>query len=122
MADLAHVVGEDLQLAGTGDLAVVKADQETKQRILHRLLTGIATYIWQLSYGAGLPGLIGTVASQQQITAIIKAQLVFEAAVSTTPEPQVVLSTGSPGVVLAEITYTDAVSGNSQILTLPIGG
>ncbi len=122
MADLAHVVGEDLQLAGTGDLAVVTADLETQQRVLHRLLTGAATYIWQLSYGAGLPGLIGTVASQQQITAIIKAQMAYEATVSATPEPQVVLSVSSPGVVLATITYTDAVSGNSQILTLPIGG
>ena len=122
MADPAHVMGEDLQLASTGDLAVVTADQETQQRVLHRLLTGAATYIWQPSYGAGLPGLIGTVASQQQIAAIIKAQMVLEAAVSATPEPRIVLSVGSPGVVLAAINYTDAVSGNSQTLTLPIGG
>ncbi len=122
MADLAHVMGEDLQLAGTGDLAVVTADQETQQRVLHRLLTGAATYIWQPSYGAGLPGLIGTVASQQQIAAIIKAQMALEATVSATPEPQIVLSVGSPGVVLAAINYTDAVSGSSQTLTLPIGG
>ena len=122
MADLAHVMGEDLQLAGNGDLAVVMADQETQQRVLHRLLTGAGTYIWQLAYGAGLPGLIGTVASQQQIAAIIKAQMAYEAAVSATPEPRVVLSNGSLGVVLAEITYTDALSGGSQTLTLPIGG
>ena len=122
MADLAHVMGEDLQLAGTGDLAIVTADQQTQQRVLHRLLTGAGTYIWQLTYGAGLPGLIGTVASQQQIAAIIKAQMAYEAAVSAAPEPQVVLSNGSLGVVLAEITYTDALSGGSQTLTLPIGG
>ena len=122
MADLAHVMGEDLQLAGTGDLAVVSADQETEQRVLHRLLTGAATYIWQSSYGAGLPGLIGTVASQQQIAAIIKAQIALEATVSATPEPQILLSVGSPGVVLAAISYTDAVSGSSRTLTLPIGG
>ena len=122
MADLAHVMGEDLQLAGTGDLGLVTADQETQQRVLHRLLTGAATYIWQPPYGAGLPGLIGTVASQQQIAAIIKAQMALEAMVSATPEPQIVLSVGSPGVVLAAINYTDAVSGSSQTLTLPIGG
>ena len=115
-------MGEDLQLAGTGDLAVVTADQETRQRVLHRLLTGAGTYIWQLAYGAGLPGLIGTVASQQQIAAIIRAQMAYEPAVSATPEPQVVLSNGPLGVVLAEITYTDALSGGSQTLTLTIGG
>ena len=122
MADLAHVMGADLQLSATGDLAVVTTDQETQQRVLHRLLTGATTYIWQPSYGAGLPSLIGTVASQQQIAAIIKAQMALETTVSATPEPQVVLSSGSPGVVLATITYTDVMSRGSQTLTLPIGG
>ena len=122
MADLAHVMGEDLQLGASGDLAVVDGDGETQQRVLHRLLTGPSTYIWQLSYGAGLPALVGSVASQQRIGAIIRAQIAYEASVSATPEPRVTLSAGSLGVVTAVIAYTDAGSGNNQILTLPIGG
>lgn len=122
MADLAHVVGQDLQLSASGDLLLVDTVAETQQRVLHRLLTSSGSYIWQPGYGAGLPGLIGSVASQQQVAAIIRAQIAYEPAVSATPEPQVVLATGGAGVVAATITYTDAVSGGSQILTLPMGG
>lgn len=122
MADLAHVIGGDLQLGSSGDLAIVDGDDQTQQRVLHRLLTSQGSYIWQLSYGAGLPGLVGTVASMQQIVAIIRAQMGYEAAVATTPEPSVVLTGGQIGEVSATITYTDASSGLSQVLTLPIGG
>lgn len=122
MADLAHIIGGDLQLGPSGDLWLVDGDDETQQRVLHRLLTGPGTYIWQLSYGAGLPGLVGAVASTQQIAAIIRAQMSYEASVAVTPEPSVVLAGGRIGEVSAAITYTDATSGLSQVLTLPIGG
>ncbi len=121
VTDVAHVVGQDLQLGPTGDLALVDGDGETQQRVLHRLLTSAGTYIWQLSYGAGLPGLIGSVASQQQITAIIRAQMGYEPSVAPSPEPQVALASGAVGEISATITYTDSVSGSIQILILPIG-
>lgn len=121
MTDLAHVVGSDLQLSSSGDLAIISGDDQTQQRLLHRLLTSAGTYIWQLSYGAGLPSLIGSVASQQQITAIIRAQMRLEAAVLAIPEPSVILTSGQIGEVSATISYTDAVSGNEQILALSIG-
>ena len=122
MADLAHVIGGDLQLGPSGDLAIVRDDDQTQQRVLHRLLTSPGSYIWQLSYGAGLPGLVGTVASTQQIAAIIRAQMGYEASVAATPEPLVILTGGQIGEVSATISYTDATSGLIQILTLPIGG
>ena len=121
MADLAHVMGQDLQLGPAGDLAIIDGDLETQQRVLHRLLTSTGTYIWQLSYGAGLPALGGTIASQQQIAAIIRAQMAYESSVASSPEPQVVLTSGTITEVSATITYTDSVSGQVQTLTLPIG-
>ena len=121
MADLAHVMGQDLQLGSTGDLAVIDGNLETQQRVLHRLLTSTGTYIWQLSYGAGLPALVGSIASRQQIAAIIRAQMAYESSVASSPEPQVVLTSGTITEVNATITYTDSVSGQNQILTLPIG-
>lgn len=121
MADVAHIIGGDLQLGPTGDLALVAGDEETQQRVLHRLLTSAGTYIWQLEYGAGLPGLIGSVVSQQQVAAIIRAQLGFEAAVAADPEPEVSLSGGLLGAVSATISYTSSVSTNNQVLILPIG-
>ena len=122
MADLAHGFGADLQIGPSGDLALVTDDLETQQRVLHRLLTSQQTYIWQLTYGAGLPGLVGGIASQQRIAAIIRAQMAYEASVAVTPEPTVVLTAEGFGVVSAIITYTDAISGNAQVLSLPIGG
>lgn len=122
VADLAHTVGSDLQLGPSGDLALVSGDPQTQQRVLHRLLTSPGSYIWQLTYGAGLPGLVGAVASTQQIAAIIRAQVGYEASVAATPEPSVVLTGGQLGEVNATISYTDAISGLSQVLTLPIGG
>ena len=121
MADVAHVMGQDLQLSATGDLAMVDGDAQTQQRVLHRLLTSMGTYIWQLSYGASLPALVGSVASRQQIAAIIRAQMAYESSVAPSPEPQVVLTSGTITEVSATITYTDSVSGRTQILTLPIG-
>ena len=121
MADVAHVIGQDLQLGPTGDLAVVDGSAETQQRVLHRLLTSAGTYIWQLSYGAGLPALVGSVASLQQIAAIIRAQMAYEPSVALSPEPQVTLTNVVLTEVSATITYTDNESGSIQILTLPIG-
>lgn len=121
MSDLAHVFGEDLQLGLAGDLALVAGPAETQQRVLHRLLTSAGTYIWQLSYGASLPTLVGSVVSQQQVAAIIRAQMKYEAAVAVSPEPEVILSTGILGVTSAAIKYMDNDSGISQVLALPIG-
>lgn len=122
MADLAHVIGEDLQLGPSGDLALVTADAETQQRILHRLLTSPGTYIWQLSYGAGLPALIGSTVSQQQVAAVIRAQLGYEASVATTPEPEVSVSDGLFGEINTTIIYTEKSTGINQALTLSTGG
>ena len=121
MADIAHVIGQDLQVGPTGDLAVVDGDAETQQRVLHRLLTSAGTYIWQLPYGAGLPALVGSVASQQQITAIIRAQMAFEPSVAPLPEPQVTLVSGGVGKISVTINYTSNYSNVAQTLTLPIG-
>lgn len=121
MADVAHVMGQDLQLSTTGDLLLVDADAETQQRVLHRLLTSAGTYIWQLSYGAGLPALVGSVASRQQITAIIRAQMAYEASVASSPEPQIVLEGDVINEISATITYTDDGTRQVQTLTLPIG-
>ncbi len=121
MADVAHVVGQDLQLGPTGDLALVDGSDETQQRVLHRLLTSAGTYIWQLSYGAGLPALVGSVASRQQIAAIIRAQMAYEPSVALSPEPQAIVTSADVAEVTATITYTDNESGSIQTLTLPIG-
>lgn len=122
MADLAHVIGQDLQLTPSGDLAVVTSIGETQQRVLHRLLTGSGSYIWHLSYGAGLPALVGSVVSQQQVNAIIVAQMAYEPSVAPLPEPNVTVQIGNLSDVSVRITFTDATLKTLQTLNLPMDG
>lgn len=122
MADIAHVVGSDLAVGPTGDLAVVDLADWTQQRVLRRLLTNPGGYIWQLTYGAGLPIMVGTTVSVQQTAAIIRRQIGLEAAVSQQPEPVVVMQGGPSGTVFATVTYQDAQTGVSQNLDIPGAG
>ena len=119
MADLAHSVGSDLMISSTGDLAVVDLTKWTQQRILRRLLTNAGDYIWQLNYGAGLPGMIGATASAQQIAAVIRRQIGLEIAVSRNPEPKVLLQIEQMETIFATVTYQDAQTATSQTLSVP---
>lgn len=119
MADLAHLVGSDLMISSTGDLAVVDLADWTQQRILRRLLTNAGDYIWQLTYGAGLPGMVGATTSAQQIAAIIRRQIGLETAVSRYPEPKVLLQIEQTETVFATVTYQDAQTATSQTLSVP---
>ena len=59
MTDAAHYFGSDLQFSANGDLLVADGLDESQQRILRRLLTNLKDYLWQPTYGAGLPSYIG---------------------------------------------------------------
>ena len=119
MADIAHVVGCDLTIGPTGDLATVAQDTWTQQRILRRLLTNPGGYIWQLSYGAGLPGMVGASLSGQRLVAIMRQQVGLETAVAVQPEPQITLQTDPTGNAFATVVYEDARSGSVQTITVP---
>lgn len=122
MADIAHVVGGDLQLSSSGDLAIVDQAAWTEQRVLRRLLTNPQAYIWQLSYGAGLAALIGATASVQQIAALIRSQLALEAAVEAQPEPVIAIGKGMAGEAFATISYRDATTGAGASIAIPGAG
>lgn len=119
MADIAHVVGSDLTVGPTGDLATVDLSDWTQQRILRRLLTNAGGYIWQLPYGAGLPAMVGSTVSAQQIAAKIRKQMSLETAVSRQPEPRIAIQSNQPGIVFATISYNDVLTGTSQTLNIP---
>lgn len=121
MADIAHVWGQDLQLGPTGDLATVADDNETQQRILHRLLTNVGDYIWQLAYGAGLPAMVGQTVNGPAIAAIVRQQLLLEITVAVSPEPSITATYTTDGTVTLSIVYADAATGATQVLTLPVG-
>lgn len=119
MADLSQYFGSDLALSATGDLLAADGLEQSKQRILRRLLTNPGDYLWQPGYGAGLPSYIGRPLDQAALTALIKAQMYQEASVSHDPEPAVTLQ-AIPNGVSAQIAYTYAQSGQPAFLSFDV--
>jgi hypothetical protein len=89
MADCFHYIGSDLQFGSNGDLQTVDSVQESQQRILRRLLTNPEDYIWQPTYGAGLPAQIGQVTDQAAVESLITTKMYLETSVVQNPQPQV---------------------------------
>jgi phage baseplate assembly protein W len=121
MADISHIFGSDISLGPTGDLAFVSVPAVTLQRLLRRLLTNPGAYFWNVDYGSGLPAMVGTPANLQAITAIVRSQLSKESAVSQSPAPTVSVGTDNNGTVSLSIAYADAATGQTQVLSVPLG-
>jgi len=122
MADLYHNFGGDLVLGATGDLLATQ-DQttETTQRLLRRLLTPQGDYIWELPFGAGLPQQVGLPTAETAIRNAIRAQIFQDSGVAKIPEPVITFTRDTTGLAVANISYTDAVTGQTQQILLPLG-
>ena len=121
MPDLSHAFGEDLAVGPTGDLALVSGAERGRQRVLRRLLTNPGDYIFQPAYGAGLARFVGRPVSAAQIRAVVRSQIFKERAVARSPEPDIAVDAGADGRVFVAIRYADAQSGETQLLSFPVG-
>ena len=77
-------------------------------------------YIWQLAYGAGLPGMIGQPANLDRINGIARGQMLQESGVARTPAPTCTTVSDGIGGVFLSIKYTDANSGAQQVASFKI--
>jgi phage baseplate assembly protein W len=118
MGDISHFYGADIDLSAGGDFLYI-AD-ETQQHVIKRLLTAAGADIWNLTYGAGLGRFVGQPINLSAITNAILSQIFQEASVAQLPNPTVT-ATQSGTVITVTIAYTDATTGQGQILTLPLG-
>jgi hypothetical protein len=122
LADAYHYFGNDLIISASGDILVTSnSDTETTQRVLRRLLTNPGQYIWNLSYGAGIPARVGTPTAATAISAIITQQMQLEAGVAQSPPPTVSVTATATGYMFANVSYTDAVTQITVPVTLPTG-
>jgi hypothetical protein len=119
--DIAHWYGSDLTAAASGDLAVASGDTETQQRLVRRLMTSPGDYAQHSTYGAGIGRFVGQPTNVGQISGIIKRQMRAERAISQNPPPIVTVTSDDAGVLTANIQYTSALTGDAQVLTLPLG-
>lgn len=110
MPDVYHEFGSDLALSASGDILTTDGTQLGQQRVLRRLLTNPGDYIWQLPYGAGIAGFVGSPTNIPRIAAVIKTQMYREAIVSRNPAPSVAVSGSLDGSVTASIRYADAIA------------
>ncbi len=122
MPDIWHQFGSDLLASAAGDITVVSEPTLGQQRVLRRLLTNPGDYIWQLDYGAGLAQFVGQPVDVARIQGVIRGQIFQEAAVARSPEPQIEVQAGESGEVFVTIVYTDAPSGQTQVLGFSVGG
>lgn len=120
MADCAHWVGSDLSVDQTGDLATVDGPEYGTQRLLRRFITVAGVYIWELSYGAGLPLYVGRKENDSAIKAIIMSQAFLEDCVSRSPAPTVSLLPILNGVNVT-FSYIDAYTGKEISLSFDVG-
>jgi hypothetical protein len=119
MADLFHWFGSDLVASPNGDLQTIEGTVKGQQAVLRRLLTIAGTYIWEITYGAGLPAYLGNTTDAKTLQGIIRAQLYFEASVSQNPIPVINVTpiTGGFNIV---IQYVDAASGAPAVLAFNV--
>jgi phage baseplate assembly protein W len=121
MPDIWHQFGSDLVAGAGGDLLTVVGTTWGQQRVLRRLLTNPGDYIWQPEYGAGLAQFIGQPVDVPAIRGVIRGQIFLEAAVARSPEPQIDVQAGTDGAVFVSVIYTDATSGQTQMLSFSVG-
>jgi phage baseplate assembly protein W len=121
MSDLHHDVGSDLIIGATGDLDLVSDDEAARERVLRRLLTTRGAYIWQLDYGGGLPGLVGSVVNTGLIQSMVRQQMLLEPAVARQPLPAVAVTAQPGGTVSLTIDYASAATGATQRSSIELG-
>lgn len=125
--DIYHYFGNDLVVSATGDLLVADDTTTGQQNVLRRLLTNpadsdageVSDYLWHPEYGAGVRKIVGSTKDAAAIRAVIRGQILLEAAVSPTPEPVISVDTFLGGVSVT-IQYNDARTGEAKVLAFDI--
>ncbi len=126
MADIFHWWGNDLTFGATGDLLPVDGTVRGEQRVVRRLLTNPAAngvsgdYLWHQDYGCGLPRFVGQPADVPAISALIRSQILMEAAVAPDPAPVITVTPILPSGLYVVIQYVDAPSQEPVLLGFDI--
>ena len=122
ISDLNHFWGNDLSPSASGDLSTVQGTLLGQQRVLRRLLTNPGDYIFQPTYGAGLPRLVGQPLDVSAVVGLIRSQILLVSAVAQVPAPQITvtqLAADATGLSVS-IAYNDAPSNTPTVLSFNV--
>lgn len=121
MADISHQWGEDIRLGATDDLLLATGSEETRQRVLRRLLSNEMDLLFHPTYGAGLPRKVGETTKAANLEPTIRRQMFSEAGVQQEPPPNIKATPFFGGVTVA-ISYQDAVTQEAVGIGFTIEG
>lgn len=123
MADFHHIYGQDLQLSAVGGVLLLASGTESiQQRVIRRLLTVEGDHLFAPEGWAGLPTFIGQPASARRIRAAILKAMRSEAGVDQSKPITVEIEIDPiTSTTKALVKYSDRVSANQSLLTIPIG-
>lgn len=105
LADVSHYWGQDVATGSTGDFARAQRALLSKQRVFRRLLTNPGDYLFEPTYGAGLPAMVGTLVTPAAVKAVVAKQMRLEPSVSQTPAPTIDVASAL-GAISVKIGYT----------------
>jgi hypothetical protein len=117
--DIYHQFGSDLVVSANGDLLTASSVNLSQQRILRRLFTNAGDYIWQPSYGAGLPAKIGSPFDVATIESIVQSQMFMEDSVVRDPPPDIEVAS-FPNGMFVDIDYTESDTNETVTLSFPV--
>jgi phage baseplate assembly protein W len=120
MADFSVLFGGDLSVGPTGDIALADGPALTQQRVLRRLLTNAGDYIWQLDYGAGLGRFVGQPGANAAIQAVVRTQMLQEAAVAASPAPVISAAASHDGTVNLTVQYSDTTTRQTSAISFSV--
>jgi phage baseplate assembly protein W len=78
--------------------------------------------VWHPEYGAGLARFVGQPIDAASIQAIIRSQMLLEAAVAVQPEPVVIVRSDAGGTLFVQVRYADAETAAVQSLNIQVPG
>lgn len=117
--DISHDWGNDIVVSASGDLRLASDTTRGQQRVLRRLLTNPGDYVFHPEYGAGLSAKVGSLATPDELIALIRGQVLMEDAVAASPQPVVTVMRITNGVSV-QVNYNDASTGKPVILSFSV--
>ncbi len=114
-----HLFGSDLAIDSNGRLVLASGADYTRQKVIRRLLSNPLSYLWQSTYGGGLPAQIGGTVRADQMQGIVADQMALEPGVDQTQPITVDVISDQFGTDVISITYVDAQDGTLQTALIP---
>ena len=116
IVDLDQYIGGDLSVSLSGDLQTCSGVLRSEQRLYRRLLTNPGSYLFELTYGAGVGLAVGQPQMAATVKALINSQIFLEDSVAQSPPPVVQVAPIDDGIT-CNISFTESSTRKPVLLS-----